>query len=312
MTRISARQNNSFAIIIPNYNNAKTLARAIESCLNQIIPANEIIVVDDGSTDESRAVLGKYSKEITTIFQKNSGVSTARNNGADQAKSEWLLFLDADDEFLPNRIASHDLQIKKFQPISAIIGDQYNFHEDTGKQIEASINSAVARSIAQTTERASLLTKTQMAQLLVEGPIEIRTLTIKRNFFRALNGFPENIKIGEDFHLFARIFTEGNVAYSADIVAKYNIHNESALRKNKLETQKKFIKTLEELENSAIIKSKTLQNGIKQRLELERISLAYALLREKKKMASIKYAAITAVRHMSIKSVRSLLAIIAH
>ncbi len=95
---------NSVAIIIPAYNAAAYLVEAIDSALQQTQPAATIIVVDDGSTDETPEICARYGDSIVAVHQQNAGVSVARNHGASLAAAEWLLFLDADDRLLPDAL----------------------------------------------------------------------------------------------------------------------------------------------------------------------------------------------------------------
>lgn len=86
------------SIIIPTYNNAKYLVRCIDSILNQTYKNIEIIIVDDGSTDNTKDILKKYDyKSINYIYQKNRGVSSARNKGLQNSSGEYIMFLDSDD-----------------------------------------------------------------------------------------------------------------------------------------------------------------------------------------------------------------------
>lgn len=94
----------SVAVIIPAFNAAAYLAEAIGSVLAQTHAPSSIIVVDDGSTDTTAAVAGKFASSVTLLRQNNSGVSTARNFGASHISANWLLFLDADDRLLPHAI----------------------------------------------------------------------------------------------------------------------------------------------------------------------------------------------------------------
>lgn len=90
------------SVVIPVYNKEKYISNSIESILQQSFDDYEIIAVDDGSTDESIKVLSSYEDErIKIVRQKNAGPSVARNHGVREADGEWILFLDADDEFLP-------------------------------------------------------------------------------------------------------------------------------------------------------------------------------------------------------------------
>ncbi len=87
----------TISIIIPTYNSARYLPEAIDSILQQSYPHYEIIVVDDGSTDNTPAVLGSYQHPIRYVYQENQGVAAARNTGLSLAQGEFVLFLDADD-----------------------------------------------------------------------------------------------------------------------------------------------------------------------------------------------------------------------
>jgi len=97
------------SVIIPLYNKAPYIKRAIDSIKNQTHPASEIIIVDDGSTDSSNRVVSAIAKENSNIklfTQKNMGASVARNRGVELATSDYVAFLDADDEFLENNFLS--------------------------------------------------------------------------------------------------------------------------------------------------------------------------------------------------------------
>jgi glycosyltransferase involved in cell wall biosynthesis len=94
----------NISVVIPAYNEAPRIERAIRSVLKQYHQVNEIIVVDDGSTDETAEIVSKYDYCLTIIRQANQGPSEARNTGIRNAKQEWIAFLDADDEWLPVHI----------------------------------------------------------------------------------------------------------------------------------------------------------------------------------------------------------------
>src|SRR5713101_4378980 len=88
-TRISA--------VIPTYNRGHIVGRAIESALGQELAPSEIIVVDDGSVDNTRSVVESYGQAVRYVRQSNRGVSAARNRGVKEAAYEWIAFLDSDD-----------------------------------------------------------------------------------------------------------------------------------------------------------------------------------------------------------------------
>lgn len=94
------------SLIIPSYNRGSILKRALYSALEQSRPPDEIIVVDDGSTDHSAQMLKQEFPQINTIVQNNRGVSAARNTGIQQATGDWIAFLDSDDSWLEEKLAT--------------------------------------------------------------------------------------------------------------------------------------------------------------------------------------------------------------
>ncbi len=94
-----------FSTVLPAYNREGTVARAIESALEQTFPPDEIVVVDDGSTDRTRAVVEEFGRDVRCISQPNAGAAASRNRGVAEAKCDWIAFLDSDDYWLPEHLA---------------------------------------------------------------------------------------------------------------------------------------------------------------------------------------------------------------
>jgi len=92
------------SVVIPTYNYAKHISGAVDSVLAQTYHDYEIIVVDDGSTDDTREVLASYGDSISVVYQENGGVSSARNQGVLAASGEFIAFLDADDRWVPEKL----------------------------------------------------------------------------------------------------------------------------------------------------------------------------------------------------------------
>ena len=99
-------------IIINNYNYGRFLREAIDSALNQTYSNIEVIVVDDGSTDDSREIIAGYGKRIIPVLKKNGGQATAFNEGLKASQGEIICFLDADDWFAPNKV---EVIIRQFE-----------------------------------------------------------------------------------------------------------------------------------------------------------------------------------------------------
>jgi len=101
------------SVIIPTYNGAVTIRKAIDSVLQQTMPVAEIILIDDGSTDGTAQITQKYGAAIRYFYFENGGLAVARNRGIDKAKSDWIAFLDDDDEWLPHKIESQTHVLEK-------------------------------------------------------------------------------------------------------------------------------------------------------------------------------------------------------
>lgn len=98
------KMNDKISVIIPAYNAADTIARAIDSVLRQTCPPAEILVVDDGSTDATASIVAQYSAPVRLLQKPNGGPGSARNLGAREASGTWLALLDADDSWLPRKL----------------------------------------------------------------------------------------------------------------------------------------------------------------------------------------------------------------
>lgn len=95
------------SIVIPTYNRSAIVRRAIDSALAQSFTDLEILVVDDGSTDDTRAALAGYPERVRVIYQENGGPASARNHGMRLARGEYIGFLDSDDAYLPGNVEAH-------------------------------------------------------------------------------------------------------------------------------------------------------------------------------------------------------------
>jgi glycosyltransferase involved in cell wall biosynthesis len=114
----------SISVVIPAYNAAEYIGRAIDSVLAQTHRPDEIIIVDDGSTDDTCGAVAAYGSQVLLIRQENAGASAARNAGINAAKSEWIAFLDCDDEWLEDNLL---LQTQLLQRNPQLVWSTANF-----------------------------------------------------------------------------------------------------------------------------------------------------------------------------------------
>lgn len=122
------------SVVIPAYNAGKYLGRAIDSVLAQTRPADEIIVVDDGSTDNTAEVAHGYGEKICFIRQENAGASVARNTGIEAAAGEWIAFLDADDEWLACKLKLQTEHLRRNPDLVWTTGNFIRCYCDTDRR----------------------------------------------------------------------------------------------------------------------------------------------------------------------------------
>ena len=167
-----------FSVIIPTYNRALTLGRAIESILNQTLPPKEIIVVNDGSQDNSGDIIKMYSG-IKYISQENRGVSAARNRGAKEAIGDWLIFLDSDDELEPKALFQFNQTINNHPQLEVILGGYIILKEGKENRVIPEKGKYIGH---------------------LSG-----SYALKKAIFDKIGGFDVNLKFAENTEMFFRI-----------------------------------------------------------------------------------------------------------
>lgn len=225
----SMLKNPKVSVIIPTYNRAHCVGEAIESVLSQTFRDFELIVVDDGSTDNTQEVLSKYGSAIRVIRQENSGVSAARNTGIKASRGEWVAFLDSDDLWEPEKLM---VQME----------DVTSNPEVVAHMVDAVITDLPGKEI-------SLFNLRGIREEFEKRPLRIRPLAdvIKTQFFtpcwlinrKALEKtglFNMDLIIYEDMNLLARVALEGPFYVNTYIGVKVRRRSSEAisdLHKNK-------------------------------------------------------------------------------
>lgn len=207
------------SVIIPTYNRRQVLLRAIDSVLSQTVVADEIIVVDDGSTDDTRKLLQlTYGERIKVLVQNNKGVSAARNTGIRNSSSAWIALLDSDDEWLPEKlqqqkyVLEHDsncvlCHTNEIWIRNGVRVNPMKKHKKTGGDI--------------------------FEQCLPLCAISPSSALIKKELFDTVGMFDESLPACEDYDLWLRICASHPVNFlDKNLVMKYGGHKDQLSRKH--------------------------------------------------------------------------------
>lgn len=205
----------SLAVIIPVYNGRKHLAETLQSCLNQLRPADEIIVVEDGSPEPSRDIVEGMAG-VRYVPQPNGGVSSARNHGASLATADWICFLDQDDLLLPH----HLLQLTRAIRTS----DHINLLYTPRLVLECAHG-------VWTTMRAVVQPPTPKdlpRVLAVRCPFPPSGVCVRRSVFEQIGGFRSRYDLAEDWEFWLRLSAAGGAFFlCAEATVCYRVHMES-------------------------------------------------------------------------------------
>ncbi len=133
------------SLIMPVYNAEKYIGAALESAFRQGFANLEIIVVDDGSTDNTAVIIQDFNPNIRYIYQDNHGASAARNHGLRLAQGELITFLDADDQWAPNKVALQLSYLKHYPWANIVVGYSRLMNNDTPAWLFLNLGSAIFR-----------------------------------------------------------------------------------------------------------------------------------------------------------------------
>ena len=202
-----------FSIIIPLYNKAPYIRKALETVCAQTYRDYEIIVVNDGSTDDSALVAESYLQHAegicyTIISQDNAGVATARNRGVKHASGQYMAFLDADDWWEPDYLARMAELIADY-PQAGVYGCNYVYYKPGKTRVALNIPTGYINYPKAYYEGSAM-------------PIWTGATIMPKTVLEELGGFPLGIKLGEDFLLWAKTALHYKVAFLNEPLAYYN------------------------------------------------------------------------------------------
>lgn len=211
--------NPKVSVVVPTYNRADTLPRTIRSVLKQTVKNLELLIVDDGSTDNTAEIVGDLSDERLRYIQlpQNRGGNYARNQGIEAARAEFVAFLDSDDAWIPEKL-NKQLSLAQHAPKAAAVYCQYYEHQESSDQLIT--NPAPYEG--------------EVFERLLEGWCPaLSTFMIRRDALQAIHGFDEELPSFQDYDLFLRLAQASYqfAAVQTPLVTKY-VHSSNQVSGN--------------------------------------------------------------------------------
>jgi len=198
------------SVIIPTYNRAFLIKRALESVLSQTTPANEILVVDDGSDDNTTDVIKDYYPTVKLITQENKGISAARNHGINEAEGEWIALLDSDDQWKSNKLE------RQISALGKNPGFLLSHTNETWIR-----NGVEIKQMKKHQKRGGHI----FSSCLPLCAISPSSVIIHRSIFEEVGLFDETLPVCEDYDMWLRICARFPVLFiDEELVIKYGGH----------------------------------------------------------------------------------------
>jgi len=212
------RQTTTVSVIIPAYNQALYVSQAIQSVLDQTYPNFELIVVDDGSTDESPKILaGIQDPRLRVISQPNAGLSAARNTGLRVSSAPLITLLDADDYFFPDKLAVLSAFLEAHPEIGMVSGG-YQIVNQAGETLRQFVKSP---------------TSLKLPELLLGNPFVPTAVMFRKQWIDRVGLFDEALRACEDWDLWLRMASAGcQFAWVEHIVVAYRYHQGQMTRES--------------------------------------------------------------------------------
>ena len=256
-----------FSVVIPLYNKEKYILRAVESVLAQTYKDFELIVVDDGSTDNSLLIIQNIDdSRIKIINQLNQGVGSARNTGISNANSAWVALLDADDAWAEDHLMEINNIVSSY-PQSGMVATKI-LELNTDENIDAVIKNSLSKIYA--------IDYFDEASKKI-GVVHSSSVSINKEVFKNIGGFSDK-KMGEDLEYWAKVALSYPVAISEKTTACYFKGTQGAMESQKNNRKTKYPSILNDISPSlnlimneskikpSILKKKGIRNYINSRL----------------------------------------------
>ena len=204
------------SVIIPTYNRADYIALTIESVLKQTYDNIEVIVIDDGSTDNTAQVVKPFARKVRYVLQANAERGASRNHGLRLAKGKYIAFLDSDDLWLPDKAAAGIHFLERNPEVGLLCTDALQIN-GSGKETG--------------TLRAHGMSGRVTGRLLQKNFVIMPTHLARTSVVREIGGFREERELSgsEDWEMWVRLSIVADVAYIPEITAKYRVHTANTM-----------------------------------------------------------------------------------
>lgn len=198
------------SVIIPTYNRADLIFEAINSVLGQDYSALDLIVVDDGSTDNTAELLKPFveSGQLRYFSQANSGQATARNLGLTQARGAFICFLDSDNLWEPGKLSAQVSYLEQHPDVDIVYGDVITIDaqgSETSRSNMARFSGQIFR------------------QMLHDNCVSMNTTMTRRRWFDEMGGFDTSFRVADDYELWLRFSAKATYAYLPNYFARYRV-----------------------------------------------------------------------------------------
>ena len=203
------------SVVIPTYNYARYVSEAIDSVLAQSFEELEVIVVDDGSTDQTAEILRAFGGQLCDIRQEHRGLSAARNTGIRAARGQYVAFLDSDDLWLPDKVSLQVARLDAEPEVGLVYGETLLFDDSTPATLTLHSHFAPHPS------------GRILSWLVCENVIPSPTPMVRRELFERVGLFDETLSACEDWDMWIRIARVCEIAYVDRVLAKKRQHQEN-------------------------------------------------------------------------------------
>lgn len=203
-------ENALVSVIIPTRNRAAYLNHAIASVYAQSYKNFEIIVIDDGSQDNTKDIVRTFDQRLSYLFQKHAGVSAARNHGIQEARGEYIALLDDDDLYAPQKL-QRNIEYFSRHPEVIWLCSGFGFINAEGTLLP----------------RAPIIPEKEevtLHDIALFAFIHTSSVIVRKRCFEIVGGFPKGSKVSEDYHMWAKLLTHGKGAALKECLTFFRQH----------------------------------------------------------------------------------------